>query len=406
MAHNNLSAELRSAIAQALGPDTAPTVGNASRDGLHLGTAIAERPLYRNRIDAIRSEAPYRSSGVDGHGTLLHPRPTVTGQQTAIVVGPPGSVIHTDRDHRIKVQFHWQRNTARNHQSHSRLDHPAPSAQVGAPADDRSSTWVRVVSSMAAIAGANWGAVAIPRVGTEVLIDFLEGDIDRPVVIGALYNGKGARDAQHSSVAFGAGIATGNCPCLVSWRKRRTCASGQLSGIKTQGMKTSQDGNGAYNQLVFDDSAAQSRIALQSHLGPHAGTAELNLGSLRHQTDNQRLHPTGFGAEMKTAHSAVLRAGKGMLLSADSRTGAAGTQLDSREAQAQNEESKELLGSIERTARQHNAVLEPKNVQSSDLPAISAMETTIDILKSVSSGQATSSPTVNRTFNCRVLQAL
>ncbi len=361
LAHNNLSAELRSAIAQALGHDTAPTFGNGSRDGLLLGTSIAERPLYRNRIDAIRSAVPYRSSNVDAHGAVLHPRPTITGQQTAIVVGPAGSVIHTDRDHRIKVQFHWQRNTSRNDQSHSRLDHPTPNAQVGAPADDRASTWVRVASSMAAIAGANWGAVAIPRVGTEVLIDFLEGDIDRPVVIGALYNGRGARDAQHNGAAYGAGAAIGAAPAWFPGENGAHAHPATLSGIKTQGMKTSQDGNGAYNQLVFDDSAAQSRIALQSHLGPHAGTAELNLGSLRHQTDNQRLHAIGFGAELKTAHGAALRAGKGMLLSADARTGAAGTQLDSREAQAQNEESKELQGSIERTARQHNAVLEPKN---------------------------------------------
>ena len=383
-AHNNLSAELRSAIAQALGPESVPRFGNERQDGLHLGTAIAERPLYRNRIDAIRNVVPYRSSGIDDHGTLLHPKPTVIGQQTAIVVGPPGAVIHTDRDHRIKVQFHWQRNSTTSHQSHSRLDHPAPNAQVGAPADDRSCTWVRVASSMAAIAGANWGAVAIPRVGTEVLIDFLNGDIDRPVVIGALYNGKGNSNAQHSSVAYGAGIATGNA---ASWFPGETGAHAHpavLSGIKTQGMSTSQNGNGAYNQLVFDDSAAQSRLALQSHMRPHAGTAELNLGSLRHQTDNQRLHPVGFGAELKTAHSAALRAGKGLLLSTDARAGANGDQLDAREAQAQNEESRELQSTMARTAKQHNAVLETESSQPAELPAISAIGTTIDILKNVS----------------------
>lgn len=384
VAHNNLSAELRSAIAQALGPDTAPTVGNASQDSLHLGTAIAERPLYRNRIDAIRSDIPYRNSSVDGHGTRLHPRPTVTGQQTAIVVGPPGSVVHTDRDHRIKVQFHWQRNTAANHQSHSRLDHPAPSGQVGAPADDRSSTWVRVMSSMASIAGANWGAVAVPRVGTEVLIDFLDGDIDRPVVIGALYNGKGASDAQHSSVAHGAGIATGNAPAWFPGENGAHAHPAVLSGIKSQGMSASQVGNGAYSQLVFDDTAAQSRIALQNHMSPHGGTAELNLGSLRHQTDNQRLHPVGFGAELKTAHSVALRAGAGLLLSADARS-AAGSQLDSREAQAQNEESKALQISMARMAQQHRAALGSGDGKSAELPAINAMANTVDILKSVSS---------------------
>jgi type VI secretion system VgrG family protein len=381
LAHNNLSAELRSAIARTLGPDTTPQFGNEAQDRLHGSTPIAERPLYRNRIDAIRSDIPYRSSGVDGDGTVLHPRPTVRGQQTAIVVGPPGSVIHTDRDHRIKVQFHWQRNTTTNDQSHSRLDHPAPNAQVGAPADDRSGTWVRVMSSLAAIAGANWGAVALPRVGAEVLVDFFDGDIDRPVVIGAVYNGRGNSDAQHNQVAHGAGVATGNAPAWFPGDSAAHAHPAVLSGIKTQGLSTSQEGYGAYNQLVFDDSAAQSRIALQSHLGQHAGTVELNLGSLRHQTDNQRLQPAGFGAELKTAHSAALRAGEGLLLSTDARTGAGGDQLDSREAQVQNEESKELQAALARTASKHNAVLENGNSGSSELPAISAMESTIDILK-------------------------
>lgn len=384
LAHNNLSAELRSAITRALGEETAPQFANEPRDGLHGGTPIADRPMYRNRIDTIRRGIPYRSSGVDGHGTLLHPKPTVRGQQTAIVVGPPGATIHTDRDHRIKVQFHWQRNTTSKDQSHSRLDHPAPEGQVGAPADDRACTWVRVASSLATIAGANWGAVAVPRIGTEVLVDFLNGDIDRPIVIGALYNGQGASDAQHNRAAHGAGVARGSAPAWFPGEGGPHAHPAVLSGIKTQGMSTSQDGNGAYNQLVFDDTATQSRIALQSHLNRHAGTAELNLGSLRHQTDNQRLQPVGFGAELKTAHSAALRAGKGLLLSTNARTGASGNQLDSREAQDQNEQSKDLQDSIARTATQHKAVLEGGNSGSGESPAIGAMESTINILKGAS----------------------
>src|SRR5439155_12750537 len=132
------------------------------------------RPVYRNRIDAIKSSVPYRPSRLDGHGNLLHPRPVVQGQQTAIVVGPDGSPIHTDRDHRIKVQFHWQRGD----NSHSRLDHPSPDGHAGAPADDRAGIWVRVATPLAPVAGANWGSHALPRVGQEVLIDFLEGNID------------------------------------------------------------------------------------------------------------------------------------------------------------------------------------------------------------------------------------
>jgi type VI secretion system secreted protein VgrG len=132
LAHNNLAADLRAAVTQALGRSP---IGD--EEVRATGTALGERPLYRNRFEAIRSTVPYRSSGVDGHGVRLHPRPTISGQQTAIVVGPPGAVIHTDRDHRIKVQFHWQRNAADGHLSHSRLDHPAPGGQAGAPADDR-----------------------------------------------------------------------------------------------------------------------------------------------------------------------------------------------------------------------------------------------------------------------------
>ena len=383
LAHNNLSAEIRLAIAQALGSDAAPEFANEPQDGLRSSTSIADRPLYRNRIDAIRSDIPYRSSGVDGHGILLHPKPTARGQQTAVVVGPPGSVIHTDRDHRVKVQFHWQRNARGNDQSHSRLDHPVPSAQTGAPADDRSGTWVRVMSSLAPIAGANWGAVAIPRVGTEVLIDFLDGDIDRPVIIGVVYNGRGFGNAQHNQVAYGAGVATGNAPAWFPGESGAHAHPAVLSGIKSQCMGTSQAGIGAYNQLVFDDSPFQSRLGLHSHTSQHAGTAELNLGSLRHQTDNQRLNPVGFGAELTAKHSAVLRAGQGLLLSTNARNGASGNQLDSSEAQGQNEESKELQDAMARTARQHKAVLEDETSQSDELPAISAMQGTIEVLKNV-----------------------
>lgn len=390
LAHNNLSAELRSAIVQALGNDATPTFANEPHDGLQVSRTITERPLYRNRIEAIRNEVPYRSSNVDGHGVLLHPRPTVRGQQTAIVVGPPGSVVHTDRENRIKVQFHWQRNASPNHRSHSRLDHPIPAGQTGAPADDRSGTWVRVASPLAAIAGANWGAVAVPRVGSEVLVDFLDGDIDRPVVLGSLYNGQGESDTQHNRMSYGAGAATGNAPAWFPGESGAHAHPAVLSGIKSQGLSTSQGGNGAYNQLVFDDSAGQPRIALQSHATPHTGTAELNLGTLRHQTDNQRLQATGFGAELKTVHGAALRAGKGLLLSTDARAGASGSQLDSRDAHAQIEQSNELQIALAGTAQKHKAVLTSEGGAAgpdpSQLPAVKEMKDSSAVVNSVAGG--------------------
>lgn len=393
LANNNLGAELRSAVAQSLGSDAMLALDTEFHDGLASGSLNGDRPLYRNRIDAIRRQVPYRSSDVDGYGVRLHPRPTVVGQQTAIVVGPPGAVIHTDRDHRIKVQFHWQRSATNQDQSHSRLTHPSPDGQTGAPADDRSGTWVRIATPLAALAGANWGAVAVPRVGSEVLIDFLNGDIDRPVVIGSLYNGRGRSDAQENQASYGAGAATGNAPPWFPGERGSHAHPAVLSGIKTQNLSASQTGDGAYNQLVFDDSVSQARLALQSHAGRHAGTAELNLGALRHQVDNQRLAETGFGAELKTQYSVALRAGQGLLLSTLPSPGAAGIQLESREALAQIEQSFALQSALARTAQQHHAIGESDTVatgpEAPGLCALGAMDVSVKVLKHTGSGRST-----------------
>jgi type VI secretion system secreted protein VgrG len=353
--HNNLSADLTSSLMQRLGQGLlAALIGEEEKTSLHaVGKAIGERPLYRNRIDAIRSSIPYRSSGIDAHGQLLHPRPTIHGQQTAIVVGPSGAPIHTDRDHRVKVQFHWQRGA----QSHSRLQHPMPAGHTGAPGDDQAGTWVRVATPMAPVAGANWGSSALPRIGQEVLIDFLEGNIDRPVVLGTVYNGRGQTDAQHNQVAGGAGVATGNAPAWFPGEAGGHAHPAALSGIKTQAIQSSQGGSGAYNQLVFDDSPGQARVGLQRHATAHQGTAELNLGHLLHQSDNQRLKPAGFGAELKTEHSIAVRAGKGLLLSTDARGSATGSQMDSKEAITQLEESFQLQTDLVEMAQKHNAKL-------------------------------------------------
>jgi type VI secretion system secreted protein VgrG len=382
--HNNLSAELKSDIVKRIGETPLASTGTAEQSSTSraTGSGQGERPLYRNRIGAIRSAVPYGAMRTDGHGRLLHPRPTIRGQQTAVVVGPPGSVIHTDRDHRVKVQFHWQRG-AGSQMSHNRLSHPYPEGHTGAPADDSAGTWIRVATPLAPIAGANWGSHALPRVGQEVLVDFLEGNIDRPVIIGALYNGAGQLDAQHNKVAHGAGVATGNAP---SWFPGEEGAHGHpavLSGLKSQAMQSSQSGTGAYSQLVFDDSPGQSRVALQRHASAHKGTAELNLGHLRHQTDNQRLQPAGFGAELKTEHSLALRAGQGMLLSANRRNGASGGQMDSREAHGQISASFELQTALAESAEKQNAVLKAQpgaNTAQGQLAALAQLKASADVV--------------------------
>jgi len=378
--HNNLSADVRGSVHALLGHGAVATVLDSERGMRVEGDGIAERPVYRNRFDALLARVPYRSSGVDGHGQLLHPRPTVRGQQTAIVVGVSGAPVHTDRDHRIKVQFHWQRGLA----SHSRMEHPAPDGHTGAPGNDTAGTWVRVATPLA---GANWGSHLLPRVGQEVLVDFLDGDIDRPVVIGVLYNGRGQADAQYNSMAFGAGAVTGNAPPWFPGDGGAHAHPAVLSGIKTQAMRDSQSGGGAYNQLVFDDSIEQPRVVLQRHGKAHDGSAELNLGHLRHQSDNGRLDSAGFGAELKTEHSIALRAGLGMLLSCDGRNGGSGNQLDSREAVAQIEASGQLQLALATQAQKHHAKLKDE-AEAKELPVVREIDHVLEVVTSTSAGLA------------------
>lgn len=113
--------------------------------------------VYTNQFKCIPIDVPYRPQRVT-------PKPFVQGPQTAVVVGPDGEEIYCDKYGRVKVQFFWDR--------------------VGKD-DENSSCWVRVSQPWA---GKNWGAVNIPRIGQEVIVDFLEGDPDRPIITGRVYN--------------------------------------------------------------------------------------------------------------------------------------------------------------------------------------------------------------------------
>ncbi|NYT43210.1 type VI secretion system tip protein VgrG [Sphingomonas sp. R-74633] len=118
----------------------------------------AERRSYTNQFIAFPATVPFRPARVT-------PRPRIAGSQTAKVVGPDGKEIWTDEYGRIKVQFHWDRE---------------------GKSDADSSCWVRVSQSWS---GKSWGGFMLPRVGQEVVVSFLEGDPDRPLVTGCVYNG-------------------------------------------------------------------------------------------------------------------------------------------------------------------------------------------------------------------------
>jgi type VI secretion system secreted protein VgrG len=119
------------------------------------GTTGAFR--FANEFTCVPQALPFRPPRVT-------PKPVVAGSQTAVVVGPKGEEIFTDKYSRVKVQFHWDRE-GKN--------------------DPDSSCWIRVATHWA---GKQWGGIHIPRIGQEVVVDFLEGDPDQPIIVGSVYN--------------------------------------------------------------------------------------------------------------------------------------------------------------------------------------------------------------------------
>lgn len=132
-------------------------VSHSAANNYHVRTTAESH--YENRLSCIRKIIPYRA-GRDHNSveTKIH------GIQTATVVGPAGEEIHTDEYGRVRVQFHWDRAGSN---------------------DEKSSAWIRVATPWA---GANFGMTSIPRIGTEVLIQFLDGNPNRPIITGMVPN--------------------------------------------------------------------------------------------------------------------------------------------------------------------------------------------------------------------------
>jgi type VI secretion system secreted protein VgrG len=177
--------------------DAADGSADASSDEL----AQLERGTYRNRFTCVRAVVP-----VVPLASSAPLRATALGPQTAIVVGLAGEQVTTQRNHGVKVQFAWQRGANPLPGGLSELNSPNPAASDSAsndtgnaPGNETSGTWVRVAE---ALAGPNWGSQFTPRIGTEVLVDFLDGDMDQPVVVAQLYNGV-------DSPPFAAGVDAG-----------------------------------------------------------------------------------------------------------------------------------------------------------------------------------------------------
>jgi type VI secretion system secreted protein VgrG len=126
-------------------------------DQSRAGTQMHESEAYHCAFNCIPSNEVFRNRRIT-------PKPRVEGPQSAVVVGPAGEEIYTDKYGRVKVQFHWDRY---------------------GKSDENSSCWVRVTQTWA---GKNWGGIQIPRIGQEVIVEFLDGNLDRPIITGRVYN--------------------------------------------------------------------------------------------------------------------------------------------------------------------------------------------------------------------------
>jgi type VI secretion system secreted protein VgrG len=166
-------------------------------------------PTFRCDVSAMKASTPFRPA-------FVTPRPYISGHQTAVVVGKDGEEIWTDEFGRVKLQFRWDRFGKSNEQS---------------------SCWVRVAQVWA---GNSWGAIHVPRIGQEVLVSFLEGDPDRPVVTGRVYNGGAKPPFELPDHAM-------------------------VSGIKSD----STPGGGGYNEISMDDTKSKEKLTMHAQKDMH-----------------------------------------------------------------------------------------------------------------------------------------
>ena len=281
-----------------------------------------EAGSYRNSFGCVRDTV-----AIVPAATAAPHASTALGPQTAIVVGLADTVATTTRDHQVRVQFAWQRGEGANAGGMAHNTDEKGSA----PGDERTGTWVRVAE---ALAGPNWGSQFTPRIGTEVLVGFIEGDMDRPVVIAQLYTGS---DAPPFSAGVDAGVNH----------------AGTISGIHSHNFDRS-----GYSQWQLDDTPSQVR----TRLATSSGATQLNLGYLIQQAPGsaQRGSYRGAGFELRTDAWAVVRGAEGVLLTTSAReaqgSGIASTQLDAAEALAQLKGAQELGTQLADAATKQNAL--------------------------------------------------
>lgn len=183
------------------------SVQHAGQDSAFIAGSDTSDSSYSNSFQCIPASVQYRPLRT----TAEH---VMTGSQTAEVVGPAGEEIYTDAQGRVKVKFHWDRK--------------------GQKSQGNTSCWIRVMRPWT---GAGFGQMWIPRVGHEVIVDFLEGDPDRPIITGMVYNAKNMP------------------PWTLEAHKTR-------SGVRTQSSKGKQAKK--FNELRFEDKSGEEHVYLHA----------------------------------------------------------------------------------------------------------------------------------------------
>ena len=247
--------------------------------------------------------------------------------QSAIVVGPKGEEVHCDEIGRVKIRFPGTRPE----------DHEA-AAFSGASDTQTDSAWVRVASNWAGNGPGSLeqcGTIGLPRVGTEVLVAFLGGDPDKPVIVGQLYN----QQAQPPALSN-----AGNLP-----------GNRYLSGIKSREVRGRRR-----NQLMFDDTNGE----ISAQLSSEHGRSELNLGFLTTPKRDGKGEQRGTGAELRSDDAVAVRGAKGLLLTAWQRLAGADKQLARDEFLSLLDQCAELAHTLGNYAEGHQGL--PTDINEQD----------------------------------------
>ncbi len=271
---------------------------------------------YSNRFSCIRKKISWRPArGFNSKDTKI------LAPQSAIVVTPRGQEILTDNYGRVRVQFHWDR--------------------IGKN-DEKSSAWVRVSSAWA---GAESGMTALPRKGQEVIVSWLDGNPDQPIITGRVFN----------------------AASMPPWRLGDQYA---LTGIRSRELPQGGDYSARSNHIVLDDTTGRIQVQIKSDhqhsqlsLG-HISRIENNLGRKDFRGEGFALESDGAGA---------LRAAKGLLLSTDGRARAVGGTLSRTELVRCLEQALELAKGLGQAAADHQGETRDSKPQQALTEAVEAM---------------------------------